>query len=231
MRSPTQAATSSVMSLTRPASTCCLSTPPPQVWNRSGGLPAWVAVVSLALNASFSSDGRLDRDVRDARPELLGPSAGTADLPGSVVAMFHHSKVTFCRRRPAAGAPSRRPRSARRTARSGPRAPGSFVGSGECSPWDLRRVAQCRFAPENFELSRIRDAINFERQSARSRPSHRLPDHGPPGLTTRSRRPELFESLRYLSLIMRLRKREVERRVDSGLIAEEAGVSRPRSPR
>ena len=34
------AATSSVMSLTRPASTCCFSTPPPQDWNMSGASPA-----------------------------------------------------------------------------------------------------------------------------------------------------------------------------------------------
>src|SRR2546423_5046582 len=45
---------SPVMSLTRPASICCLSTPPPQVWNRSGACPDWVSVVILALKASFS---------------------------------------------------------------------------------------------------------------------------------------------------------------------------------
>src|SRR4030081_211915 len=42
------------MSLTSPASTCCLSTPPPQVWNRLGAWPDWVSVVILALKASFS---------------------------------------------------------------------------------------------------------------------------------------------------------------------------------
>src|SRR5262245_60103457 len=44
--------TSAVMSLTSWASTCCLSTPPPQDWKRSGGLPAWVTVVSFCLKAS-----------------------------------------------------------------------------------------------------------------------------------------------------------------------------------
>src|SRR6266540_3134876 len=51
---PTVADTSPVMFLTSPASTCCLSTPPPQVWNRLGACPAWVSVVILALKASFS---------------------------------------------------------------------------------------------------------------------------------------------------------------------------------
>ena len=36
----------------RPAAS---STPPPQVWKMSGGLPAWATVVSLVLKASFSS--------------------------------------------------------------------------------------------------------------------------------------------------------------------------------
>ena len=66
------AATSAVMSLTSPASTCCLSTPPPQDWKRSGGSPAWVTVVSLALNASFSSGCDLDLDVRVRGLVLLG---------------------------------------------------------------------------------------------------------------------------------------------------------------
>src|SRR3954464_6949287 len=42
------------MSLMRPASACSLSVPPPHDWKRSGGLPACMFVVSLALNASFS---------------------------------------------------------------------------------------------------------------------------------------------------------------------------------
>ena len=42
------------MSLTRPASACSLSVPPPHDWKTSGGLPACMLVVSLALNASFS---------------------------------------------------------------------------------------------------------------------------------------------------------------------------------
>src|SRR5215212_11978836 len=42
------------MSLIRPASACSLSVPPPHDWKMSGGLPACMFVVSLALNASFS---------------------------------------------------------------------------------------------------------------------------------------------------------------------------------
>src|SRR3954462_10160452 len=42
------------MSFTRLASACSLSVPPPQDWKMSGGLPACMLVVSLALNASFS---------------------------------------------------------------------------------------------------------------------------------------------------------------------------------
>src|SRR4051794_23691607 len=42
------------MSCTRLASACSLSVPPPQDWKMSGGLPACMLVVSLALNASFS---------------------------------------------------------------------------------------------------------------------------------------------------------------------------------
>src|SRR5919197_1007266 len=53
-RPPTHDLVASVRSCTRPASACCLSTPPPHDWNRSGALPDWVVVVSLALNASFS---------------------------------------------------------------------------------------------------------------------------------------------------------------------------------
>ncbi len=45
---------SAVMSLTSPASICCWSTPPPQVWNRSGALPDWVSVVILALKSSLA---------------------------------------------------------------------------------------------------------------------------------------------------------------------------------
>src|SRR5688572_23617757 len=48
-RLPIQDSVSLVRSLTRPASTCCLSTPPPHEWNTSGGLPACVTVVSLDL--------------------------------------------------------------------------------------------------------------------------------------------------------------------------------------
>ena len=52
-----------VMSFTSPASACCLSMPPPQDWNRSGGVPPCVEVVSLALNASFSSGCDVDLDI------------------------------------------------------------------------------------------------------------------------------------------------------------------------
>ncbi len=48
-------AASWLSSRTRPASTCCWSTPPPQVEKTSGTSPAAVWVVILDLKASFSS--------------------------------------------------------------------------------------------------------------------------------------------------------------------------------
>src|SRR5690348_6973776 len=43
-----------VRSCTRPAWAYCASTPPPQLWNRSGGLPDCMEVASLSLKAWFS---------------------------------------------------------------------------------------------------------------------------------------------------------------------------------
>src|SRR5262245_55106045 len=54
LRSPIHGWTSAVMSLTRPASTCSRSPPPPHDWNRSGGSPAWRRGAIAVLNASFS---------------------------------------------------------------------------------------------------------------------------------------------------------------------------------
>src|SRR5262245_26487383 len=42
------------MSFTRLASACSFSVPPPQDWKMSGGFPACLLVVCLAMNASFS---------------------------------------------------------------------------------------------------------------------------------------------------------------------------------
>lgn len=89
---PTRSFTSSVRSLTRPASTCCLSTPPPQDWNRSGGSPAWVAVVSLALNASFSSGWMVNVTLLCAVLYSLAIAAHTGSI-GSVFWMCHQLMV------------------------------------------------------------------------------------------------------------------------------------------
>lgn len=45
---------SEVTSFTRPASICCLRTPPPQVTKMSGSFPEAVSAVIFDLNASFS---------------------------------------------------------------------------------------------------------------------------------------------------------------------------------
>src|ERR1700704_1907057 len=81
------------MSLTRPASACSLSVPPPHDWKMSGGLPACMFVVSLALNASFS------------RTVILTLTLGWAAMywsaaffqivfSGSLLAMCHQLMVT-----------------------------------------------------------------------------------------------------------------------------------------
>lgn len=87
-------------SSTSPASTCCWSTPPPQVWKTSGSLPEEVVAVSLDLNASFSNEVVLIATFGWAVVNAVA-ICGKSDLPGSVVAMFHHSNLTL----PSADAP------------------------------------------------------------------------------------------------------------------------------
>src|SRR5689334_10845941 len=80
------------MSLTSPASSCCLSTPPPQVWNRLGAWPAWVSVVILALNCSFSIGVTLIFTLECWAVYALASSSHTGSV-GGVFAMCHHSMV------------------------------------------------------------------------------------------------------------------------------------------
>src|SRR5882672_294080 len=84
---------SAVRSLTSFASTCCWSTPPPQEWNRSGGEPAWVTVVSLDLNASFSSGVILMVTLVWAAMYALASESHIVSI-GSVLAMCHQLIVT-----------------------------------------------------------------------------------------------------------------------------------------
>src|SRR4051812_1662429 len=77
------------MSFTRLASACSLSVPPPQDWKMSGGLPACMLVVSLALNASFSRTVILI--VTFGWPFLFSPPPSFQPVfIGSVFWMSHH---------------------------------------------------------------------------------------------------------------------------------------------
>src|SRR5687767_12538936 len=79
-------------SLTRPASTCCLSTPPPQEWKMSGGVPAWVTVVSFALKASFSNGVILISTPALAVWKSLARLAQVVSI-GSTLEMCHQSML------------------------------------------------------------------------------------------------------------------------------------------
>ncbi len=145
----------SVRSSISPASACCCSTPPPQVWKTSGSLPEEVAAVSFDLNASFSSEV--------VWITISGWAVvNAAEIRGKRDRPVPSWRCSTTRRTPCRRPSSRlrirwfrRPRSWWRTGRSGPRAPGDFVGSGGCWPWDLRG-GECRFVPENFsKYSRI----------------------------------------------------------------------------
>src|SRR4051794_29436335 len=93
-RLPIQGWTSLVRSFTRPASACCLRTPPPQLWKRSGALPDWVVVVSLALNASFSITLILMVTLGCCAMYCLATWAQTG-CSGSVFWMCHQLMVPF----------------------------------------------------------------------------------------------------------------------------------------
>src|SRR5882724_8946467 len=105
-----QAATSAVMSLTIPASACWKSTPPPQVWKMSGGLPAWMFVVSFVLNASFSSGVISNLTPGCAASNWCAMSAHF-DSIGSVFAMCHHLIVLVDPDLPPESPPPHAPRS------------------------------------------------------------------------------------------------------------------------
>src|SRR4051812_17304469 len=83
-----QPPTPAVRSLTMPASACWNSTPPPQVWKMSGGSPAWTVVVSLVLNASFSS-GVISNFTPGWAAEKRLAIAAHSESIGSVLAMCH----------------------------------------------------------------------------------------------------------------------------------------------
>src|SRR4051812_124810 len=85
---------SEVRSLTSPASTCCFSTPPPQVWKMSGSFPEDVRAVILDLYASFSRVTSLTLTLGFWAMNALAASIHCV-LDGSVVEMFHHSTVTL----------------------------------------------------------------------------------------------------------------------------------------
>src|SRR2546421_5982398 len=80
------------MSLTSPASTCCLSTPPPQVWNRLGACPDCVSVVILALKASFSIGVMLIVTLGCCAWYASAKDCQIGSI-GAVLAMCHHSIV------------------------------------------------------------------------------------------------------------------------------------------
>src|SRR2546430_10277042 len=88
----TTEAASFVMSLTSPASTCCRSTPPPQVWNRLGAWPDWVSVVILALKASFSIGVTLIVTLGCCVWYASARACQTGSI-GGVFAICHHSIV------------------------------------------------------------------------------------------------------------------------------------------
>src|SRR3954451_20984668 len=81
------------MSFTSPASACSLSVPPPQDWKMSGTLPPCIVVVSLDLNASFSSTVMLILTFGWAVMYCLAAFAQIVFI-GSLFWMCHHSMVT-----------------------------------------------------------------------------------------------------------------------------------------
>src|SRR4051812_7583418 len=85
---------SEVRFLTSPASTCCFSTPPPQVWKMSGSFPEAVSAVILDLYASFSRVTSLTVTLGFWAMNALAAFANWV-FAGSVVEMFHHSTVTL----------------------------------------------------------------------------------------------------------------------------------------
>ena len=202
MRSSDHAAMSSVRSLTRPASTCCFSTPPPQVWKMSGSLPAWVSGGQLGLEGLV-----LQR--RSCLIVTFGCAAsnslaicGKRDFTGSVVEMFHHSNVTL----PSADPPSRSPPAGRvseTAVRSGPRARrkiastrGSAAHGISGTGWGVR----CRCsASKSFETLSIPCCHKLGTRAPRSRPPPTIPAQVSSWAHERRANQKLFESLRYLS--------------------------------
>src|SRR5690242_9016007 len=81
------------MSWTSPASACSRSVPPPQDWKTSGTFPPCMVVVSLALNASFSSTVMWIFTLGCAAM-YWSAAFFQIDLSGSLLAMCHHSMVT-----------------------------------------------------------------------------------------------------------------------------------------